>query len=468
MKTIYQIVLADQTIFRAYDIRGIVDSQLNENVYFTLGIALGKMLKKLGRNQVHLAWDGRLTGPSYSKALFYGLSFENIEVIQIGLAPTALMYFATEFTAIDSGLMITGSHNPKDYNGLKIVLAGKTLAQEDIQAIYKIINELEIGKTIEMVDKKPVEVNMLEPYIHYILNDIKLKRKLKIVVDYGHGAGVIVGPKLFSGLNCEVISLYDTLDGTFPAHHPDPTVEENLVDLQQAVRLEQADIGLAFDGDADRLGVVSSEGEIIWPDRVMMFFAKEVLSRKPQATIVYDVKCSKQLKEVILQENGQPIMSPTGHSLVKAIMKTHHAELAGEMSGHIFFKDRWFGFDDGIYSACRLLEILSAHADMSSLLASLPKNPVVTPEIKIEISEQKKFPFMEKLKQLTPPDGADVIVVDGIRLEFINGWGLLRASNTSPCLVSRFEANDESSLKHLQKIFRDMILNVDADLTIPF
>jgi phosphomannomutase len=468
MTTTYQIVSAEKTIFRAYDIRGIVDCQLNENVYFTLGIALAKMLKTLGRNQVHLAWDGRLTGPSYSKALFHGLSYENIEVSQIGLAPTALMYFATEFTEIDSGLMITGSHNPKDYNGLKIVLAGKTLAQDDIQYIYNIIQTLDIGKTIEVVEKPAQVIDMLEPYLAYILKDIKLKRKLKIVVDYGHGAGAIVGPRLFSSLNCEVISLYDNLDGHFPAHHPDPTIEENLIDLQQAVRREQADIGLAFDGDADRLGVVSSDGEIIWPDRVMMFFAREVLSRKPQSTIVYDVKCSKQLKDLILKENGQPIMSPTGHSLVKAIMKTHQAELAGEMSGHIFFKDRWFGFDDGIYSACRLLEILSSYSNMPALVASIPDNPVATPEIKIEISEHKKFNFMEKLKLLTPPKGADVITVDGIRLEFLDGWGLLRASNTSPCLVTRFEAKDQLSLKLIQTIFRDMILQVDVELNVPF
>lgn len=468
MQKKYQMVSCEPTIFRAYDIRGLVDSQLNENTYFTLGVALAQMLKKLNQSQVLLAWDGRLTSVAYSQALAYGLQSCDIEVIELGLMPTALMYFGTHFTDMDSGLMVTGSHNPKNYNGLKMVLAGKTLAQQEISEILAITQQLPVGQMVAVEDSKRKSVDALTPYIQYILQDIQLKRRLKVVIDYGHGAGAVVGPKLFQDLNCEVIGLYDEVDGNFPAHHPDPTIPENLVSLQQAVALHQADLGIAFDGDADRLGVVDQQGEIIWPDRLMMLFAKEVISRKPNASIVFDVKCSKQLKEVITQEGGRPVMSPTGHSLVKAIMKQEYAELAGEMSGHIFFKDRWFGFDDGIYSACRLLEILSCYSNMQQLLDTLPENPLSTPEIKIEIEEHKKFGFMDKIAQMPLPEGAELVAIDGIRLEFIDGWGLVRASNTSPCLVSRFEASDEAALKRIQGIFKDRLLHIDAQLNVPF
>ena len=468
MQKTYHVVACEPSIFRAYDIRGIVDSQLNDNVYFTLGCAIAKMMQAIGKHKILLARDGRLTSLSYSKALACGLQLCGIEVISIGLVPTALMYYGCLNTDIDCGLMVTGSHNPKNYNGLKIVLSEKTLVQEDILNILELVKQLDSRLSGQEKVSDDVELDVITPYLNYILNDIKLDKPLKVVIDYGHGAGAVISSRLFDHLGCEVIHLYDKVDGNFPAHHPDPTILENLKTLKEVVLAEKADLGIAFDGDADRLGVVTNKGEVIWPDRLMMFFARDVLSRKPNSTIVYDVKCSKQLKDTILQYNGQPIMSPTGHSLVKAIMKAHHAELAGEMSGHIFFKDRWFGFDDGIYSACRFLEILSHYQDFQELLKTVPTTPISTPEIKIDIDEDKKFIFMDKFKLLTVPKEAELISIDGIRLEFDDGWGLLRASNTSPCLVSRFEADSEQALNKIQALFKDMMLKIEPNLSIPF
>lgn len=468
MEKIYQLVDCEATVFRAYDIRGIVGQQLNENVYFTVGYAIADILKQMQRHQVLLAWDGRLSSPEFSQALEQGLRANQIQVVKLGLMPTALMYFGTCFSAIDSGLMVTGSHNPKDYNGLKIVLGGQTLAQAGIAEIFEKVQQLPKGKTFKAISESSDELDMLSPYLDYIHNDIKLSRPLKVIIDYGHGAGAVAGPQLFERLGCEVIGLYDEVDGHFPAHHPDPTIPENLVALQKALAEYGADVGLAFDGDADRLGVVTKEGEIIWPDRLMMLFARDVLTRKPGSTIVYDVKCSKQLKDVIEQAQGVAMMSPTGHSLVKGIMKKQHAELAGEMSGHIFFKDRWFGFDDGIYSACRFLEILSQYSDMDAVLATLPENPVSTAEIKIEIPEEKKFNFMERFKNTVEFEQAELVTIDGIRVEFVDGWGLLRASNTSPCLVSRFEADNIEALLRIQQAFKNQILSIDEEMNVPF
>lgn len=468
MEKIYQLVDCEATVFRAYDIRGIVGQQLNENVYFTVGYAIADILKQMQRHQVLLAWDGRLSSPEFSQALEQGLRANQIQVVKLGLMPTALMYFGTCFSTIDSGLMVTGSHNPKDYNGLKIVLGGQTLAQAGIAEIFEKVQQLPKGQTFKAISEPSDELDMLSPYLNYIHNDIKLSRPLKVIIDYGHGAGAVAGPQLFERLGCEVIGLYDEVDGHFPAHHPDPTIPENLVALQKALAEHGADVGLAFDGDADRLGVVTKDGQIIWPDRLMMLFARDVLSRKPGSTIVYDVKCSKQLKDVIEQAQGVAMMSPTGHSLVKGIMKKQHAELAGEMSGHIFFKDRWFGFDDGIYSACRFLEILSQYSDMDAVLATLPENPVSTAEIKIEIPEEKKFNFMERFKNTVEFEQAELVTIDGIRVEFADGWGLLRASNTSPCLVSRFEADSIEALLRIQQAFKNQILSIDEEMNVPF
>ena len=364
--------------------------------------------------------------------------------------------------------MVTGSHNPKNYNGLKIVLAGNTLAEAGIQEIYQLLPHLSLKNNDKATYPAVKQISLLDEYMDYIVNDIKIKRPLKVVIDYGHGVGAVIGPKLFSRLGCESTHLYDVVDGHFPGHHPDPTIPENLQRLKQVVIEEQADIGLAFDGDADRLGVISAQGEIIWPDRLLMLFAQDILNRKPDSCIVYDVKCSKQLSTFIQKKQGHAKMSPTGHSIVKAFMKKEQAELAGEMSGHIFFKDRWFGFDDGIYSACRLLEVLSGYSSMQDLLATLPDAPVVTPEIKIDIAEDKKFKFMEMIKLSPMPENAELITIDGIRIEFEHGWGLLRASNTSPCLVSRFEAHTEAELLRIQALFKDMMWAIDKTLKIPF
>lgn len=469
MQMNYQLVACAPQIFRAYDIRGIVDDQLSENLYFTLGVALANILKKMNRSEMILAWDGRLTSEAYARALGFGLNCQGIDVLECGMVPTAIMYYGTSISGLDCGLMVTGSHNPKNYNGLKIVLAGNTLASEGIQEILAEIRHLPLGQTFSFAAKYPSRFqDFITPYVNYVLQDIQIQRPLKIVVDYGHGVGGVLGPLVFEKLGCEVIELYQQVDGHFPAHHPDPTVEKNLIDLQQAVKTHQADLGLAFDGDADRLGVITAEGEIIWPDRLMMIFAQALLKRRIGASIVYDVKCSKLLAEVIEAHGGKAIMSPTGHSLVKAMMKEKQAELAGEMSGHIFFKDRWYGFDDGIYSACRFLEILSHYTSFAGLLATLPKMPYSTPELQIAIAEEDKFQLIEQVKILFSQQDATLIDIDGVRLEFPEGWGLLRASNTSACLVSRFEANNQSVLCEIQNLFRRVIHRVNPHLELPF
>ena len=468
MQKSYQIIACEKVIFRAYDIRGIVDIQLNENVYFTIGYALGLKLKNLKQKEILLAYDGRLTSPLYSKALAQGLLAQDIEVVHLGMVPTGLMYFAAANAGIDSGLMVTGSHNPKDYNGLKMVLQGHTLQESDIQDLFTCVQALPLGQCFTEIDVIPRIWDVITPYIEYIKKDIQFKRPLKVIIDYGHGVGAVIGPQLFSAMNCEAIGLYDEVDGNFPAHHPDPTVPENLKDLIAALKTSDADVGIAFDGDADRLGIVTKEGDIIWPDRLMMLFVHEVLRRKPGSKIVYDVKCSKQLKETIEASGGVAFMSPTGHSLVKGIMKNEQAELAGEMSGHIFFKDRWFGFDDGVYSACRFLEILANYPNMKTLMATLPPSPVSTAEIKISIPEDEKFTFMQRFCNIDSIDDTHAITIDGLRLEFIDGWGLLRASNTSPCLISRFEASDNKALLRIQSIFKKEILKINSSLDIPF
>ena len=463
----YQIVSCDKNIFRAYDIRGLVDVQLNNNVYFTIGCAIAQILKKLHKNKIILAWDGRLTSHDYAQALEQGLMLHDIEVTRLGVVPTSLMYYATFKHNIDCGLMVTGSHNPKEYNGIKIVLSGHTARQEQITEILEVCNQLPIISTGPIIGKART-IDIITPYVEEILADISLSRPLKVVADFGHGVGGIVGPQLFSQLGCELTSLFASVDGTFPAHHPDPTIPTNLIDLQEALRHHQADVGLAFDGDADRLGVVTASGEIVWPDRVMMILARDVLKRMPGAPIVYDVKCSKQLHDAIITAGGRAIMSPTGHSLVKGIMREESAALAGEMSGHIFFKERWYGFDDGIYSACRLLEILSQYPSSQALFDTLPPTPSSTPEIKIDIADDEKFQFMENFSNLACFADSDMVTIDGMRIEFKDGWGLLRASNTSPCLVARFEASSDAALLAIQQRFKEEILKIDASLHLPF
>jgi phosphomannomutase len=461
---IYQHRLVERGVFRAYDIRGIIGSQLDENAFYSIGKAVSCRLKALDRSAIFLARDGRLSSNSLASALKQGLLDSGIDVIDLGAVATPVMYYATHAHDVDSGLMVTGSHNPADYNGIKIVLAGTTLAHADIDMLYDLVTM----STSVHGHGESKSMDIMGEYAQRILGDMKLHRPLKVVVDCGNGIAGATIPRVIEQLGCEVIPLFCEVDGRFPNHHPDPTVEANLVDLRAMVLAHHADIGLAFDGDADRLGVLTDQGEIIWPDRLMMRYAQDVLQRNPGATIVYDVKCSSHLAEVIGQAGGVAKMSPTGHSIVKRIMKEEHAALAGEMSGHLFFKDRWYGFDDALYSACRLLEILSQSSQtVSEQFLSIP-NSINTPEIKIPIRDEHKFDFMQRFSESATFPGARLIVIDGLRVEFAHGWGLIRASNTTPCLVARFEAQDDESLDAIQALFKTQLRTVDADLEVPF
>ncbi|HSW69699.1 MAG TPA: phosphomannomutase/phosphoglucomutase [Gammaproteobacteria bacterium] len=454
----------DRSIFRAYDIRGIVGSGLTEETIYALGRAIGSMVIEHGEKQIVMGRDGRLSGPILSQALSDGLLASGCDVLDIGLVPTPLLYYATYMMESHSGVMLTGSHNPAEYNGLKIMIGGKTLAENDIQALYERIlnNDFTEGQG----EKSDLE--MTERYISRVTRDIPLARPLKIVVDCGNGAGGFVAPELFRRMGCEVHELFCEIDGNFPNHHPDPSQTENLQELIRLVRETKADIGLAFDGDADRLGVVTHSGEVIWPDRQLMVFAKEILSRRPGAKIIYDVKCTSHLANVISAAGGVPIMWKTGHSLVKAKLAETQAVLAGEMSGHIFFKDRWYGFDDAIYSGARMLEILAKTAGNSDDLFKDIPNSVNTPELKIYVEEHEKFSLMNQLIQSANFSTAEVVTIDGLRVNFQDGWGLVRLSNTTPCLVLRFEAESEKILKKIQDVFRDFLLAAKADLVLPF
>ena len=464
IKMIYQQKQIIRSVFRAYDIRGIIGQELDEDAFYSIGLALACHLRDLKREQIFIARDGRLTSTSLALALKTGLLDSGINVVDLGEVATPVMYYATHTQGIDSGLMVTGSHNPAEYNGIKMVLAGKTLAQADIDVLYELVVE---GKRVQGQGKETA-FDIMPDYTQRVVSDIKIKRPLKVVVDCGNGIAGPIVPQVLSALGCEVIPLYCDVDGRFPNHHPDPTIEANLADLKQAIKLHQADIGLAFDGDADRLGLVTNTGEMIWPDRLMMLYAGEVLSRLSGATIVFDVKCSSHLEKVIQAAGGIAKMCPTGHSIVKAVMKEEGAALAGEMSGHLFFKDRWYGFDDALYSACRLLEIISSSELTVSQQFELIPNSINTPELKIAITDEEKFVFMKRFCAEATFKEARIIPMDGLRVEFTNGWGLLRASNTTPCLVARFEAIDEDNLQNIQQLFRKQIHLVNNQLDLPF
>lgn len=464
LKRELQHTRVDRSVFRAYDIRGIIGEQLDDDAFYSIGRAISCRLIALKRTHIFLARDGRLSSERLASVLKQGLLDSGIHVIDLGAIATPMMYFATHVHGFDSGLMVTGSHNPADYNGIKMVLAGTTLAHGDIDAIFNLV---EAGTFIDGHGECEL-LDITDDYIQRILSDIQLTRPLKVVVDCGNGVAGPVITRVIQALGCEVIPLYCDVDGRFPNHHPDPSVESNLVDLKAAVIAHQADIGVAFDGDADRLGVVTERAETILPDRFMMLYARDVLQRNPGATIVYDVKCTANLAQVIEDAGGVARMSPTGHSLVKRIMKDEKAALAGEMSGHIFFKDRWYGFDDALYSACRLLEILSQSSKSAGEQFDLIPNSINTPEIKIPIPDDYKFDFMRRFCGESYFDDARIITIDGLRVEFKYGWGLLRASNTSPCLVARFEAQDEASLFDIQSIFKVQIQMIDPDLVVSF
>jgi phosphomannomutase len=455
----------DPDIFRAYDIRGIIGKQINKELYFAVAQAISYKLDVLNINKsVVVARDGRLTSQEFSEALIAGFLASGIDVIDLGAVPTPFMYYATNVLNTPNGVMVTGSHNPANYNGIKMVIAQNTLVSDDIAELYDFICQAKVVTGLGKYSKLDIKA----AYFAEILGDIKIKRKLRVVVDCGNGIAGPFAPDMLQALGFDVISLYCDVDGSFPNHHPDPTVEANLADLRQAVFAHQADLGLAFDGDGDRLGVVTSSLEIIWPDRLLMLYAQNILARNFDASIVYDVKCSGHLAKFIQDLGGRPVMCPTGHSIVKQELKKHNAALAGEMSGHIFFKDRWYGFDDALYSAVRLLEILTnSDIPVSQQFAQIPAS-LSTPEIKITIKDSDKFAFMQKFTATCAFPDAILNTLDGLRAEFAFGFGLLRASNTTPCLVARFEADNEDNLMFIKNCFKTQIALVDPELEAVF
>lgn len=460
----YRQIQVPLAVFKAYDIRGIIGKELYENSFYSIGLAISYYLSKLHRQKIVLAHDGRLSSPILALALKKGLLDSGIDVFDLGMITTPMMYFATHTIGIDSGLMVTGSHNPINYNGIKIVLAGKTLMQEDIRILYTMIAE---GKRVNGHGKE-IELDIMEKYEKRIVSDMQIKRSLKIVVDCGNGTAGLVAPQVLEELGCKVIPLYCDIDGRFPNHHPDPAIEANLVDLKNEVIAQKADLGFAFDGDADRLGLVTNTGEIIHPDRLMMLYARELLASCPGGVIVFDVKCSNNLTTMIKDAGGIAIMCPSGHSIVKDVMKKEGAILAGEMSGHLFFKNRWYGFDDALYSACRLLEIITSSELTINEQFKLIPDSLVTPELKIAMADDKKFVFMRRFSEAAKFPRAQIITIDGVRVEFATSWGILRASNTTPCLVARFEAVDKESLLHIQQLFKTQILLLEPNLALPF
>ena len=451
-------------IFRAYDIRGVVGKGLTPETAYWIGRAIGSQSLAQGEPCVSVGRDGRLSGPQLVQQLIQGLVDSGCHVSDVGLVPTPVTYYAGYVLEGKSAVMLTGSHNPPDYNGFKIVIAGDTLANEQIQKLKQRIDSNDLSSGVGSVEK----VDLLPRYLNQIRDDIALAKPLKVVVDCGNGAAGVIAPQLFDALGCRVIPLYCEVDGNFPNHHPDPGKPENLVDLIAKVKEENADLGLAFDGDGDRVGVVTNSGAIVYPDRLLMLFAKDVVARNPGADIIFDVKCTRRLTPLISGYGGRPVMWKTGHSLIKKKMKETGALLAGEMSGHIFFKERWFGFDDGIYSAARLLEILSLDKREAELVFSAFPSDISTPEINIQVTEQSKFPLIERLQREGQWGEANLTSIDGVRVDYPKGWGLIRASNTTPVLVLRFEADTQEELERIQDVFRNQLHKVAPDLQLPF
>ena len=459
-----EIIDIDPSIFRAYDIRGVVDQSLTTTAVRLIGRAIGSETLQRGRDTVVVGRDGRLSGPSLSEALISGIISTGCDVKDIGCVPTPVLYFATHYLDSQSGVVVTGSHNPPDYNGLKIVIDGETLSGESIQSLHERIKS---GKFISGEGSVEV-INVVPDYIERIRGDVTVARPLKVVVDCGNGVAGGVIPRLLKGLGCEVTELFCEVDGNFPNHHPDPSKAENMKDLVTAVTDTQADIGLAFDGDGDRLGVVTADGKIIWPDRVLMLYAIDILTRNPGGQIIYDVKCTRYLDSIIREHGGEPLMWKTGHSFIKEKIRETGALLAGEMSGHIFIKERWYGFDDALYAAARLLEILARDERSSTeVFAALPDS-VNTPEINVTMREGEPPVFINQLLESAHFEGATVSTIDGLRADFEDGWGLVRASNTTPVLVLRFEADTDEALARIMGDFRRVMLQVNMHLSLPF
>ncbi len=456
----------DRGIFRAYDIRGIVGQTLDTGVAELIGHAVGTLMFEQNLNDIVVGRDGRLSGPDLVAGLTAGLRRAGRNVIDIGMVPTPVVYFGSFQLHTGCAISVTGSHNPPDYNGFKIVIGGETLSGDAILDLYARIAEDRLHTAVDPGVVTTRDIG--DDYVERIAGDVQIDRRLKVVVDAGNGVAGTLGPRVLEAIGAEVTPLYCEIDGTFPNHHPDPSEAKNLEDLIQMVQRLDADLGIAFDGDGDRLGVVTRDGENIYADRLLMLFATDVLERNPGAVIVYDVKCTGRLPGHILRNGGSPLMWKTGHSLIKAKMRETEAELAGEMSGHFFFAERWYGFDDGIYAAARLLEILAARPQSPSEQLSALPNGVSTPEIKVDAPDGDPHAFVERFRAAAKFEGGRSSTIDGLRVDWPDGWGLVRASNTTPVLVMRFDADTREALQRIQAVFREQLLAIKPDLELPF
>ncbi|MDU0810604.1 MAG: phosphomannomutase/phosphoglucomutase [Burkholderia sp.] len=465
--------MISKSLFKEYDIRGRVGKTLNTHIARKIGHAFGSEVRVQGGNSVVIARDGRLSSLELTNSIRDGLIISGVDVVDIGMVPTPVGYFAASVPLMlykckrqrsNSCIVVTGSHNPRDYNGFKMVLLGKAIYGEKVQELYqRIINErFELGSGVYE------QINISDDYIDRIVSDVKLVRPIKIVVDTGNGVAGKLAPRLFKALDCKFIELFTDINGYFPNHHPDPANPKNLQEVIRALKETDAEVGLAFDGDGDRIGVVSKDGQIIFPDRLLMLFAEEILSNNPGAGIIYDVKCTRHLEKWIKDKGGKPIMWKSGHSLMREKLYETGALLAGEMSGHIFFKDRWYGFDDGLYTAARLLEILSKTQNSSNLLNALP-HAISTPELKLKLNEDENFVLIDLLqKESVFEDAEKVVKIDGLRIEYPDGFGLIRSSNTIPAVVLRFESETKAGLEQIQKDFRRVLTMVRPGLKLPF
>jgi phosphomannomutase/phosphoglucomutase len=456
----------DAGIFRAYDVRGVVGKTLDAGIAELLGQSIGSLMQQQGLLDIVVGRDGRLSGPELTEGLINGLRKAGRNVTDIGMAPTPVVYFGAYHLRAGSCVSVTGSHNPPDYNGFKIVVGGETLSGDAITDLYHRIADDRLYSADAPGSVRHQDIS--EDYVQRIASDVQIDRPLRVVVDAGNGVAGDIGPRVLAAIGAEVTPLYCEIDGTFPNHHPDPSEPHNLKDLIRMVERLDADLGIAFDGDGDRLGVVTKDGQNIFPDRLLMLFAQDVLERNPGAMVIFDVKCTGRLPGHILRHGGSPLMWKTGHSLIKAKMRETGAELAGEMSGHFFFKERWYGFDDGIYAAARLLEILSVQPDTPAATLSALPDGVSTPEIKVDAPDGDPHSFVERFRNAAQFEGARLSTIDGLRVDFPDGWGLVRASNTTPILVMRFDADNAAALQRIQKTFRQQLLALKPDLVLPF
>lgn len=460
--------LISSAIFKAYDIRGIVDETLNDDVARLIGLAFGGAARRAGCNEAVVGRDGRLSGPRLASALSSGIRQAGINVVDVGQVPTPVVYYGAAELGNGTGVAVTGSHNPPNYNGFKMVVGGAALYGDAITAMRADIESGAVHSVRADTTGTFRQADLGERYIGRITSDVRVSRPMKVAIDCGNGVAGALAPKLFRALGCEVIELFCEVDGNFPNHHPDPAHPENLQDLIRCLRETDAEVGIAFDGDGDRLGVVTKSGSIIYPDRQLMLFAADVLGRNPGAEIIYDVKCSRNVARWVREHGGRPTMWRTGHSLIKARLKETGAPFAGEMSGHLFFKERWYGFDDGLYAGARLLEILSRHADPGAILEGLP-DAITTPELQMPTAEGENHALVEALKRNARfPPGTDIITIDGIRVEYPDGFGLARPSNTTPVVVLRFEADSKKALQRIQDDFRRVILAEKPRALLPF